>query len=64
VGWYNLDYGIWRSIDNAATWKRLATFPFGSLDLINVVAASLDALGEIYFAFQGSGWGKLVAPTP
>jgi hypothetical protein len=64
VGWYKLDYGIWRSVDNAATWKKLTSFPFGSLDLINVVAASQDSFGEIYFAFQGSGWGKLVNSVP
>jgi hypothetical protein len=64
VGWYNLDYGIWRSINNTGTWKKLTSFPFGSVDLINVLAASQDDFGEIYFAFQGSGWGKLVDAVP
>ena len=64
AGWYNSDYGIWRSIDSTTSWKKITTFPFNSVDLINVLAASQDDFGEIYFAFQGSGWGKLVNSTP
>lgn len=59
VGWYNDVYGIWRSIDDAATWTNIGPFPFNSVDQIGVIAASQDVFGEIYFAFQGSGWGKM-----
>ena len=59
VGWYSGVYGIWRSIDDAATWANIGPFPFNSVDQIGVMAASQDVFGEIYFAFQGSGWGKM-----
>jgi hypothetical protein len=57
VGWYRNAYGIWRSTDDAETWTNIGPFPFGSLDEIVVIAASEDVFGEVYVAFQGSGWG-------
>jgi hypothetical protein len=57
VGWYNNVYGIWRSIDNAATWTQIGPYPFDSIDEINVIAASQDTYGDVYVAFNGSGWG-------
>jgi photosystem II stability/assembly factor-like uncharacterized protein len=57
VGWYRNAYGIWRSTDDAATWTNIGPFPFDSLDEIVVIAASQDVFGEVYVAFQGSGWG-------
>jgi len=62
VGWYNNVYGIWRSIDNASTWTQIGLFPFGNIDLINVMAASQDTFGEVYVAFQGSGWARGILP--
>lgn len=70
VGWYNNEYGIWRSVDNAGTWTKASTFPLDSLDEIVVIAASQDVYGDIYVGFNGSGWayGKLsgapLPPTP
>jgi hypothetical protein len=57
VGWYNNVYGIWLSRDNASTWTNVGPFPFGSIDEVDVIAASQDVFGDIYLAFQGSGWG-------
>jgi hypothetical protein len=57
VGWYRNTYGIWRSTDDAMTWTNIGPFPFASLDEIVVIAASQDVFGEVYVAFQGSGWG-------
>jgi hypothetical protein len=57
VGWYRGAYGIWRSVDDAATWTNVGPFPFGSVDEIVVLKASLDVQGELWVAFQGSGWG-------
>jgi hypothetical protein len=57
VGWYNKVYGIWLSRDNASTWTNIGPFPFGSVDQINAIAASQDVFGDVYVAFQGSGWG-------
>jgi len=58
VGWYEGAYGIWRSIDNASTWTSIGEFPYGSLDQINVLKAATDVYGEVYAAFQGSGWAR------
>jgi photosystem II stability/assembly factor-like uncharacterized protein len=64
VGWYNNVYGIWRSTDDTATWMQIGPHPFNSIDEVNVIAASQDVYGDVYVAFQGSGWGygKLKAP--
>jgi photosystem II stability/assembly factor-like uncharacterized protein len=65
VGWYRGRYGIWRSTDDAATWTDIGPFPFESVDEITAVAASQDVFGEVYVAFQGSGWGVgRVRPRP
>jgi hypothetical protein len=57
VGWYRGIYGIWRSTDGAATWTQIGPFPYGSVDSINAITASQDVFGDVYVAFQGSGWG-------
>ena len=49
-------YGLWRSIDNAAHWQRLAGFPLGRLDKIAVVEADKDVFGRLYVGYKGSGW--------
>ncbi len=58
AGWYKNVRGIWRSVDNTASWEQIGPFPNGSLDMINTLAASRDTYGELYVAFQGSGWAK------
>lgn len=68
AGWYRAttsspwEYGIWRSVDFDTrpadpTWTLVGPFPFGSVDEINVLAASQDVFGDLYAAFGGSGWG-------
>jgi hypothetical protein len=64
VGWYSGSYGIWRSTDATVTFVSTGTFPCNSVATINVIAASPDVYGELYFAFQGSGWGNLVQGEP
>jgi len=49
-------YGIWRSTDDASTWKRVGTFPVGSLDQVTVIAADQDRFGRVYLGYKGSGW--------
>lgn len=49
-------YGIWRSTDDAVTWKRVGTFPVGSLDQVTVVGADPDRFGRVYLGYKGSGW--------
>ena len=56
AGKYNGTYGIWRSTDNAATFKMIGRFPVGSLDEIKAIAGDMDTFGKVYVGYQGSGW--------
>lgn len=49
-------YGVWRSVDNAASWHRLVEFPMGTLDQVTVMAADPDVFGRVYLGYKGSGW--------
>jgi hypothetical protein len=49
-------YGIWRSIDNAQTWVRVAMFPVGTLDQVTVIEGDKDVFGRVYVGYRGSGW--------
>lgn len=49
-------YGIWRSIDNAKSWQRLADFPNGRLDQVTSMAADPDVFGRVYIGYMGSGF--------
>jgi len=50
------EYGIWRSIDNARSWQRLAEFPVGTLDQVTAIGADPDVFGRVYLGYKGSGW--------
>lgn len=49
-------YGIWRSIDNAKSWQRLAGFPMGTLDQVGPVEGDKDVFGRVYVGYKGSSW--------
>ncbi|WP_208605493.1 WD40/YVTN/BNR-like repeat-containing protein [Methylobacterium tarhaniae] len=49
-------YGIWRSIDDAATWTRVGRFPLGSLDQVTVLGADPNQFGRVYIGYLGSGF--------
>lgn len=49
-------YGVWRSVDDAATWQQLVDFPVGTLDQVTVIAADPDVFGRVYLGYKGSGW--------
>jgi len=49
-------YGVWRSVDNAASWQLLTAFPAGTLDQVTVLAADPDVFGRVYLGYKGSGW--------
>lgn len=49
-------YGVWRSLDDARSWQRLAEFPLGSLDQVTTVGADPDVFGRVYLGYKGSGW--------
>jgi hypothetical protein len=50
------EYGIWRSIDNAEHWRKIAEFPLGTLDQVTVIEAAKDGSGRVYLGYEGSGW--------
>jgi photosystem II stability/assembly factor-like uncharacterized protein len=56
AGYVSGKYGIWRSIDNAATWIRIGKFPIGSLDAITCIEGDKNRFGRVYVGFEGSGW--------
>lgn len=66
AGKYNGTYGIWRSTDNAATFKEIGQFPVGSLDEVKAIEGDKDTFGKVYIGYQGSGWayGQPSSCTP
>jgi photosystem II stability/assembly factor-like uncharacterized protein len=50
------EYGIWRSLDNAEHWRKIAEFPLGTLDQVTVIEAAKDGSGRVYLGYEGSGW--------
>jgi photosystem II stability/assembly factor-like uncharacterized protein len=54
-GWFNGDYGIWRSTDNCATWTKIGDYPLESIDLSPSIAGDPNIYGRCYVAFGGSG---------
>ncbi|MGG5891088.1 WD40/YVTN/BNR-like repeat-containing protein [Falsiroseomonas sp. HC035] len=55
-GRVNGAYGLWRSIDAAESWRRVGSFPVGTLDQVTVVAGDPDRFGRVYVGYKGSGW--------
>jgi hypothetical protein len=49
-------YGIWRSTDDAMTWRNLTTWPTDSLDLVRTLEGDKDVFGTVYIGFNGSGF--------
>jgi hypothetical protein len=49
--------GIYRSDNDCATWTKLTSAPFGSLDLIRAVSGDMKVYGKVYVGFGGSGAG-------
>jgi len=59
-GWVNNVPGLWRSIDNCATWQKLSGSPNGSIlgtwDTPQSIGADGKTYGLVYVAFSGSSW--------
>ena len=75
AGWVNSHYGIYRSIDNGATWTQIGLWPVHSLDAVSTVSGDMNTFGRVYVGFSGSGsaygdssdaaaWVSLTTPTP
>lgn len=61
-GWVNGELGIWRSDDNASTWKQISNgFPLGSFAPVKVIEGDSNTYGTVYVGLSGNGWayGKL-----
>ncbi|MEQ1701589.1 MAG: sialidase family protein, partial [Ilumatobacteraceae bacterium] len=48
--------GVYRSVDDGATWQRIADHPGGLPAGINVVAGDPDVPGRVYIGFAGAGF--------
>lgn len=66
AGYANRDTspGIYRSDDDCATWTKLTSAPFGSLDLIRAVSGDMKVYGTVYVGLAGSGAGYGVLQEP
>ena len=49
-------YGIWRSTDNAATWKRISDYPTGIMDNVQTIEGDPSIFGKVYIGFSGVGF--------
>jgi len=62
VGYVNNVFGIWQSVDNAATWTNIGTYPIGELDAISAISGDPNNYGEVYVGFSnGGGYAYLPA---
>ena len=52
---------IYRSIDDGKSWQKLTYYPAGNIDAISAISGDMDAYGQVYFGFSGSGAGYGVA---
>jgi hypothetical protein len=59
AGYNDGTWGIWRSIDNAATWTMIGDFPLGIFDKITSVDGDKVVVGAVYVSFGGSGFAYL-----
>jgi photosystem II stability/assembly factor-like uncharacterized protein len=49
-------YGIWRSSDNAVTWKQIGDYPLGIMDGIQTITGDPSTFGKVYIGFGGIGF--------
>ncbi|NOK58070.1 MAG: hypothetical protein GFH27_549287n374 [Chloroflexi bacterium AL-W] len=69
-GKVNNQNGIWRSINQGTSWDKIATYPAGIYDDINVVNGDMDVSGRVYVGFAGNSFvygdtnGSVGNPTP
>ena len=49
-------YGIWRSTDNAASWKRISDYPTGIMDNVQTIEGDQNVFGKVYIGFGGVGF--------
>lgn len=62
AGYVNSEYGIWRSIDNCATWTKIGQYPDNNVDAIAALTGDMNTFGTVYIGYAGSSlaYGRLV----
>lgn len=58
IGFYNHEFGIWRSADNATTWQQIGDHPTGILNKLEYVSGDMNDPDCAYVGFSGTGWAK------
>jgi photosystem II stability/assembly factor-like uncharacterized protein len=56
AGKVNGQYGIWRSSDNAVTWKQISDYPLGIMDGVQTITGDPSTFGKVYLGFGGIGF--------
>lgn len=57
AGFVGGKYGLWRSVNEGASWQSIGDFPGGSLDYVKDIDGDKNVFGKFYMAFGGSGFG-------
>ena len=59
------EWGVFRSLDNGATWDRISHFPAGQVDIPTSMAASQDTFGFVAIGLSGNSfvYGKPAGTT-
>ncbi|GCE25145.1 hypothetical protein KDA_06290 [Dictyobacter alpinus] len=69
-GKVNNQWGIWRSVDQGATWDLLSANPMGIYDQVHTVNGDMSIAGRVYVGFSGNSFvygdanGSTPTPTP
>ena len=58
------ELGIWRSVDDGASWTLIGRTPLGVFKDINNVNGDMDVAGRVYVSFGGVGVVYGEAPAP
>jgi hypothetical protein len=61
VGYVKGVFGIWQSVNNAATWTNIGTYPVGGLDWITAISGDPNSYGTVYVGTHGGGYAYLSA---
>ena len=57
AGFRGSEWGLWRSTDDAQSWKKIGDYPQGSFDTIKAIDGDKTVFGKVYLAYGGSGFG-------
>lgn len=49
-------HGIYRSVDQGATWESIGVFPLGIFDYVDDIDGDKDVFGKVYAAFTSTGF--------